>query len=517
MFDKVDVAGLIATITEAARAEASAAALRSAAIGELVSRQVGDYDEDERARWACDPWDSVAAQIAAAVNISHRKASGQMRIAQTLRHRLPKAAALFEQGRLTARVIGAITWRTRLITDDDVWARIDTALVGRATTWGPWSDEKITAAVDALVERFDPAAVIATQSRLRGRDFIIGDFEDEAGTTTVRGRLTATDAAVWRAKTAAMVAGVCDNDPRTPAERRSDAAGALANGNDHLDCRCGSPTCPSADQPPPASSVVIHVVADQAAIDAATATTTETTRGSDTTPEPDKTTDTGTAILSGREVLPTALLAHLLRTGATLQPLATPCDEPETHYRPSAALARFVRARDLSCRFPGCTMPAQFCDIDHVIPYPAGPTHPSNLACLCRKHHLLKTFWTGDWALQLSPDGAATWTSPTGHTYTTHPGSRLWFPTWGVTTADLPRPGKAPPPQGDRGLRMPMRKRSRAAERAARIKQERAQNFQTYHRSDQPCSQNRNWLPNGSVTSMVRPHGSSSRPGRANE
>lgn len=468
MFEDVDAAGLVATIAEATRAEASAAALRSAAIGELVTRQIGDHDDDERARWACDPWDSVAAQIAAAMNISHRKASGQMRIAQTLRNRLPEVAALFEQGRLSARVISAITWRTRLITDDEVWARIDTALAARAIKWGPWADEKITAAVDDLVLRFDPAAVVTTQAHIRSRDFIIGDFEDEAGTTTVRGRLTATDAAVWREKIATMVAGVCEDDPRTPAERRSDAAGALADGNEHLPCACGSPTCPvNTQNPPPRSSVVIHVVADQRAVDAATSTTAEPTRGS----------DTGTAILSGREVLPTVLLAQLLRTGAKLQPLVTPCEQPEDGYRPSAVLARFVRARDLSCRFPGCTMPAQFCDIDHVIPYPAGPTHPSNLACLCRKHHLLKTFWTGDWALTLRPDGAATWTSPTGHTYTTHPGSRLWFPHWNITTADLPPPGKAPPPSGDRGLRMPIRKRSRAADHTARINTARAQNL----------------------------------------
>ena len=29
-------------------------------------------------------------------------------------------------------------------------------------------------------------------------------------------------------------------------------------------------------------------------------------------------------------------------------------------------------------------------------------------------HHLLKTFWTGDWELTLLSDGAAVWTSPTG-------------------------------------------------------------------------------------------------------
>lgn len=464
MFDDVDAAGLIATIAEATRAEASAAALRSAAIGELVARQVGDDDDDARALWACDPWDSVAAQIAAAMNISHRKASGQMRIAQTLRLRLPKVAALFQQGRMSARVIAAISWRTRLVDGDEVWANIDVELAARATKWGPWTDEKISAAVDALVLRFDRAAVVASRSRIRTRDFRVGDYEDEAGTTSVWGRLAATDAAVLREKIAAMVSGVCVDDPRTSAERRAAAAGALANGNEYLACACGSPTCPVNTQcPPPKSSVVVHVVADQRALETATA---EAPRGS----------DAGTAVLSGREVLPTPLLAELLRNGATVRPLVTPCEQPEQGYRPSAALARFVRARDLTCRFPGCAMPAEFCDIDHVIPYPVGPTHPSNMACLCRKHHLLKTFWTGSWTLTLLPDGSAVWTSPTGHTYATSPGSRLWFPDWSVTTADLPPPGKAPPVNGDRGLRMPVRRRTRAADQAARINTERAQN-----------------------------------------
>ncbi|MGZ5379112.1 MAG: hypothetical protein ACXWD8_14160, partial [Mycobacterium sp.] len=184
------------------------------------------------------------------------------------------------------------------------------------------------------------------------------------------------------------------------------------------------------------------------------------------------------ALLSGTEVMPTPLLAELLRNGAKLRPMCTPAQdaEPEPHYRPSAGLARFVRARDLTCRFPGCTAPAQFCDIDHVIPHPLGPTHPSNLACLCRKHHLLKTFWAGDWELELLPDGAAVWTSPTGRTYTTYPGCRSYFPDWDTTTGDLPSSSQPVTCNTDRGLMMPQRRRSRAEERAARIKAEREHN-----------------------------------------
>lgn len=80
----------------------------------------------------------------------------------------------------------------------------------------------------------------------------------------------------------------------------------------------------------------------------------------------------------------------------------------------------------MTCRFPGCDQPTEFCDIDHTLPYPLGPTHPSNLKCLCRKHHLLKTFWTGWRDVQL-PDGTIIWTAPNGHTYTTHPDSRISY------------------------------------------------------------------------------------------
>ncbi|WP_265444177.1 HNH endonuclease signature motif containing protein [Flexivirga meconopsidis] len=88
-------------------------------------------------------------------------------------------------------------------------------------------------------------------------------------------------------------------------------------------------------------------------------------------------------------------------------------------YTPGTRLARFVRARDQHCRFPGCTRPATLTDLDHVTPYPDGPTAAHNLQCLCRHHHRAK-HETG-WTVSMTPDGACTWTSPTGHVYTTHP------------------------------------------------------------------------------------------------
>jgi hypothetical protein len=73
-------------------------------------------------------------------------------------------------------------------------------------------------------------------------------------------------------------------------------------------------------------------------------------------------------------------------------------------YAPSAAIARLVRAREPECRMPGCRQPANRCDLDHAVAYPAGPTSPTNLGPLCRRHHVLKTHM--GWALEPRPAGA---------------------------------------------------------------------------------------------------------------
>lgn len=457
-FADVDTAALVAAIADSTRAEAEAAARRLAATAELIRRKVGNDDDEERQRCAFDPWDSVAAEVAAAMTVGHRRASGQMRIAQALRERLPQVAALFQQGGFSARVISTITWRTQLVTDDEALALIDTALAQRASRLGPLSEQRLEAAIDALVLKFDPLAVRNTEKTARSRDFNVGDIDDPTATTSVWGKLLATDAAVLKRRLDEMARGVCDDDPRSLAERRADALGALAAGHDRLGCACGSPSCAATG--PRTSNVVVHVIADQSAVDATSAPA-----------------EKGTAVLLGRGALPPSLLPSLIRGGAKVRPITKPKVVAETGYHPSAALAEFVRLRDMYCRAPGCDVPADLCDIDHTIPWPLGPTHPSNLKCLCRKNHLMKTFDGGPegWRDIQLPDGTLIWTSPSGHTYTTRPGSMLFFD-WDTTTANLPPPPPVSPPQADRMAKMPKRKRTRAAELAARIEAERARN-----------------------------------------
>ncbi|HEY8475117.1 MAG TPA: HNH endonuclease signature motif containing protein, partial [Natronosporangium sp.] len=84
--------------------------------------------------------------------------------------------------------------------------------------------------------------------------------------------------------------------------------------------------------------------------------------------------------------------------------------------RPTAAQAAFVRARDPTCRAPGCRRPAHTCDIDHTQPWAnGGKTTTSNLGCLCRAHHLFR-HTTGTQLTQLSP-GVFSWQTPHGLQY----------------------------------------------------------------------------------------------------
>lgn len=88
-------------------------------------------------------------------------------------------------------------------------------------------------------------------------------------------------------------------------------------------------------------------------------------------------------------------------------------------YRPGRALARAVRLRDVTCRFPGCSVPAARCHLDHVVAYPEGATEQDNLHALCRTHHGFKHH--AGWAVTMTPDGVCSWRAPTGRVHITRP------------------------------------------------------------------------------------------------
>ncbi|HEU0239384.1 MAG TPA: HNH endonuclease [Micromonosporaceae bacterium] len=90
-----------------------------------------------------------------------------------------------------------------------------------------------------------------------------------------------------------------------------------------------------------------------------------------------------------------------------------PAESDPRRRAPGPALSRWVRARDGTCRAPGCRTPASVCDIDHTVPHAAGGlTAENNLATLCRHHHRLKH--DGGWRLSQPTPGTVVWQSPHG-------------------------------------------------------------------------------------------------------
>ncbi|WP_104104997.1 HNH endonuclease signature motif containing protein [Arthrobacter sp. 08Y14] len=85
-----------------------------------------------------------------------------------------------------------------------------------------------------------------------------------------------------------------------------------------------------------------------------------------------------------------------------------------------AGLQRWLRARDGTCRFPGCRTNAVMAEIDHTKPWShGGSTDHDNLEHLCRRHHMFKS--RGFWKARQHSPGIIEWTSPGGRTYRTDP------------------------------------------------------------------------------------------------
>lgn len=464
--DTVQSRSLLEGVVDAARQENRSAARRLSTIAELFELRRAERGEAED--WAVDTWAAVGAEVAAALRISLGKAGSYMNYGLAM-HRLPAIAALFTAGDIDMNIFRTMVYRTDLITDHNALKEVDRVLAARAARWPSMTHGQLVREIDRVVITHDRDALRRTRERARDRDVTVWD--DNSGLSDVSARLFTADAHALDKRLDAIAATVCRNDPRTAEQRRADALGALAAKAERLMCRCERADCPAATAV--ASSVVIHVVAEQSALD-----------GRSNRP--------GYLMSSG-----TVISAELLRdiaAQAKLRPLTHPKDSPaEPRYHPSRALADFVRARDLTCRAPGCDRPAIECDIDHTVPYDSGgSTHASNLKCLCRFHHLLKTFW--GWEDRQIQDGTVIWDLPGGQTYVTTPGSALLFPNLMAPTSPAVT-GERKVRRGNRSAMMPLRRTTRKENRAQCIAAERRENHALHRSRDEALAARLNTTP----------------------
>ncbi|MCA2242210.1 HNH endonuclease [Mycobacterium sp. WUMAC-067] len=455
-----DPAALVALIESTYREESMLVARRLAAVAALLRHRVATADGADREYAEIDGFEQTAAEVAAVMNLSAMGASFLVSHAEALDTRLPRVAALLAEGRTDWRTVRLVITRTDLVTDPEVIATLDESLAARIGNWHSWSRQRIVNAVDAAVRVADPDA--ARERRVAAEeDRYVAISAADNGMAEIRGSVAAAAATAFDRRLSQLAKQVCPADPRTMDQRRADALSALADGRG-LGCACGQADCPTRageharEGEPTGARVVVNVVAGEQTVYADGA-------------EP--------GYLEGYGVIDADQVRRLAAAASVL--VANPVTSPveALRYQPSAALERFVRCRDLTCRFPGCSRPAMICDVDHTIPFnhqnprAGGRTVAENLKCLCRQHHRLKTF--GGWRDKQLADGTVIWASPTGNTYRTSPAGADLFPAARAPACAAPEP----------------RRRSRSRQRSARITQAR-----THNREQRPINEARRRL-----------------------
>jgi hypothetical protein len=181
-------AALLERVRDAGRSEAQAAARRLVAVGELFVLRC--RDSGEQADWAMDTWEAVAAQVAAVLQCSIAMGSSYLRYAMALRDRLPQVGEAFAAGDIDYRAFQTVVFRTDLITDADVLARVDARLAVRLSRCPTLTRGRLAAEVDKVVAALDRDAVRRTHEAVRDR-FVDIDTAD-TGMAFVTGSVLAT-------------------------------------------------------------------------------------------------------------------------------------------------------------------------------------------------------------------------------------------------------------------------------------------------------------------------------------
>src|SRR6266508_1345933 len=425
--------------TEAFVAAAIAALWRSRQVD--AARMLAERDDryESPGGGGPDAMAGAAAEVAAALRLSPRTVHGHIEDAVRLTRDLPDTFRAVRSGRLSmsqARVILAATEDLPVPAQQAVEQRV-------LPNSGDQTQAQLKAACRRAVARVDKHAVEARHARaVRERGvtkhvlpdgmaalwfvhtadvvetawIAINALAETAKASSAQADTANASSALAdtaKAGTAQTDAGVPVRDGRTADQRRADVIGDvfkafLADGVDHCDrpLRAQQRRRPHIEVLVPATTLL--GVRDDL------------------------------AELAGYGPIPASMARRIAGEGTWRRLLTDPAtgtvlEAATRRHDPPAQVSETVIARDQTCRWYGCRMPARRCDRDHGVKHKhSGETKLCDLCCLCEYHHAIKDDDTSGWSMVQLAGGVIEWTSPTGHVYRTHP------PAVGPIAADAP-------------------------------------------------------------------------------
>lgn len=342
----------------------------------------------------------VQEEVSLALQVSLRTAQARLAQAATLVSELPRTLAAVSAGIISgahATVLVEAVWRMPS-GDEGLAAALEQAvlpnLAGRCVTV-PQLRRRVRRAALAL----DPAtAEVRHQRALAERRVVY--CPDEDGMASLTALLPAPEAQLLYTRLTAAAGLLPTEDPRSLDQQRADLlVDAVLTGLPH-------DQLPQSQGRRPAIQVMVNA---------------DTLFG--------RNDDPGHLTGYGPITAGTARRLAADQSGTWRRLLTDPdtgalLDISPRRYRPGQRLRDYISARDDTCAFPSCQQPGHRCEPDHTVPFSGGGrTRRDNLALTCRRHNRAKA-GTG-WSYRHERDGSFTWTTTTGHRYTSS-ADRSW-------------------------------------------------------------------------------------------
>ncbi|MFD9829892.1 DUF222 domain-containing protein [Tsukamurella tyrosinosolvens] len=462
----LSAAGAVARLRVLTAEQNRLEAERSAVLTRLYElRDDARRAQEESSRRFVDDWDELVAEVGAALGTGRTAAASAVHRGLDLRERCPRLFELFAAGTVSPAVVREVLRASAAVLD----ARVAVVFYARIAEWlaarsgQSLSVRAVAEAAKGVLVGLDPAAARETPPA-EPRERL--EFHARAdGLVDLEAVMPKDQALRLSALVGPLAQSVCRADGRTMGQRQVAALVALAEGYESLGCRCGKDACDLREARPRIGAVSQEVralavivlnesdladLADAADVDAAPPESDLFTADSGADADAGDP-DNGVSAGRGAVVLTrdpgitgpvTVEQARELIAATQTQWRVLGRRDPatgEVHargaggYRPTWYQLLVMRLTYPTCVFPGCTVPSDRCQADHVTEYEhhqpadggattvAGKDTVGNLVPLCGFHHRIKTE-TG-WLSDLLPDGTVEWRHPAGGVHTVPPGT----------------------------------------------------------------------------------------------